>query len=288
MDQKVKRLKPKAEPTKPARKKMKLIYPYHLPPEIWREIVAYLTKVRDRVHAMLTNPTHQLSMQTKDLHEKMKRSAFYALIWNHGLLQPYQWKLRGDSSELYDTMGKPPDATQADLLDSVIQSRRCSVFHKIYSQNHCDEPLYNLYVDDSDIEKYTTPREPKIINISGRSSIYTYVNTDRAEWDKLVCKGFIIICHGINPERIVMKCRMPSESSEVFDEFFMYLKNLCVGLGMIFNPPDFKYHFEWKQKAPIMPVRLDGDEEDCMKFMGFGFECGCSECLPKRKVLTYG
>ncbi len=287
MDQKVKRSRPKAKPgvTEPAIKKIKLIYPYHLPPELWRMIVVYLTTVRDRVHAMLTNHTHHLAVQTDDLHEKMKRIAFRDLIWNHKLLEG-QWKLSGGESDLYDTMGKPPNAIQADLLNSIIRRRRHAVRHAMYVQSHGDGPGYNLYVDDSDILKYTTPREPKIINISGSSSIYNYANTDKAEWDKFIWKGFIIICHGINPERIVMKCKTPSESSEVFDEFFMYLKNLCLGLGMIFNPPDFKYHFEWKQKPPIMPVCLDGDEEPCMKYPGF--ECGCSECIPKRKVLTYG
>ncbi len=75
MDQKIKRLRPKtkAEPTAPARKKTKLIYPYYLPPEMWCMIVAYLTEPKDRIHAMLTNHTHNLATQAEYLHEKIKQ-----------------------------------------------------------------------------------------------------------------------------------------------------------------------------------------------------------------------
>ncbi len=245
MNQKVKRLRSKtATGSEPARKKIKLIYPYYLPPELWRMIVAYLTKVRDRVHVLLTNHTHHLPVQTGDLHEKMKRSAFDALIINYGMEPPIPSKdishdPRNIFSKLYNTMGKPPDAAQAYCLYSAIVLRRDAMRHERYVQSRGKDG-YDLWVVGSDVEKYTTPRKPTIINIVG----------DHQDASTRAC---LIICHGIHPKRIVMKWRTYDKPKDIFKEFAAYLKNLCLGLGMIFNPSDFKHHFRWSEK-PILPL----------------------------------
>ena len=269
MDKKIKRLKPKTEPeaTEPAKKKIKLIYSYYLPAEIWRMIVAYLTKVRDRVHVILTNHTHLLAIQTENLHEKMKRSAFVDLVINYGMPPPppsNQPEVMGSIlSKLYDTMGKPPDAEQAYCLESAIDFRRDVVRHERTIQSEGAD-RYNLWIVASDVEKYTTPRKPTIINIVGG-----YHDTST--------KACLIICHGIHPKRIVMKWKLFNEPTDVFKEFAVYLKNLCLGLGMIFNPSDFKYHFKWrKRKKSILPLDPEG--------LG---SCMCSTCSPESKLLTY-
>ncbi len=93
MSEKRKRLKLKATGNGPAIKKIKYIYPYYLPPEIWCMIVAYLTEPKDRIHAMLTNHTHHLAIQAEDLHEKIKQKC---ICWDK--IKGCNCKSRGYSS----------------------------------------------------------------------------------------------------------------------------------------------------------------------------------------------
>ncbi len=210
----------------PEKKKRKIVYYYYscyLPAELWEMIGMYLFRVIDRVHAILTSETHQLSIQLRRHHDKYRKNDFKALFLKITTLKLYELHPQTTFllNELYAAMTENKSAQKKALwLRNLLSA--------------CLERIFDIRTGGE--------RGNLIVNSPHRYIIALGVGTLMPNQIRFLPEiGYLAICHVadhlcLNMVRIYEAedetLKKQPELIEKEKRLYAYLVNICCGLGM--------------------------------------------------------
>ena len=223
----------------PEKKKRKIMYSYsplpedYLPGEVWEKIGMYLSTLKDRVHAILTSETHQLSQQLRRNHKKYIMHAMKALFIENLTKGPFDIRPQALFllDELYTAMAKGGTTKQKTLCLRNLLSI-------------CIAMNFKVFTTVKDINVIKTSNHRYMIHVGEG----TYYLVHHRTTTPSICS--ISICHVGNHMCLTMLRFFSADpfiednndadenhNSTAMQKVHAYLVAICRGLGM--NRPFF-------------------------------------------------